>query len=123
MLIGHLYFVRELSIQIFCPFFKLSCLIFGGIPSSSVSKESACFAGDLALTPGWERSPREGNGNPLQYACLENAMDRGAWQVTVHGVTKKSDMTEHTLLRHQGRTIEYDCNLISRHKINSSVPC
>ena len=38
--------------------------------------------------PGWERSPREVNGNPLQYSCLENPMDRGAWQATVHGVTK-----------------------------------
>ena len=95
----------------------------GGFPDDSVVKNPPAHAGDLGLTPELGRSPREGNGNPLQYSCLENAMDRGAWQVTVHGVTKKSDMTEHTLLRHQGRTIEYDCNLISRHKINSSVPC
>ena len=43
---------------------------------------------DEGLIPGWRRSPREGNGNPLQYSCLENLMDRGAWQATVHGVTK-----------------------------------
>ena len=56
-------------------------------------KESACDRGDLASIPGLGRSPGEGNGNPLQYACLENPTDRGAWQVTVHGVTE-SDMTE-----------------------------
>ena len=50
------------------------------------SKESACNAGDVGLIPGSGRSPREGNGNPLQYSCLENPMDRGAWQATVHGV-------------------------------------
>ena len=40
----------------------------------------------MSLIPGWERSPGEGNGNPLQYSCLENPMNRGAWQATVHGV-------------------------------------
>ena len=44
-------------------------------------------AGDLGLIPGLGRSPGGGNGNPLQYSCLENSMDRGAWQATVHGVT------------------------------------
>ena len=43
---------------------------------------------DMGLIPGSGRSPGVGNGNPLQYACLENSMDRGAWQATVHGVTK-----------------------------------
>ena len=47
--------------------------------------ESACNAGDLGSIPG---SPREGNGNPLQYSCLEDPMDRGAWQATVHGVAE-----------------------------------
>ena len=59
-----------------------------GFPHSSVSKESACNAGHPGLIPGLERSPREGNGNPLQCSCLENPMDRGAWQATVHGVHK-----------------------------------
>ena len=57
-------------------------------PHSLVGKESACSAGDLGSIPGSGRSPGEGNGNPLQYSCLENPMDRGAWQATVHGVTR-----------------------------------
>ena len=69
---------------------------------SSVSKESACSIGDLGLIPGLGRSPREGNGNPLQYSCLENPMDRGAWWATVHGVAKSrtrlSDFTHFTLV-------------------------
>ena len=54
----------------------------------SDGKESACNAGDQGSVPGSGRSPGEGNGNPLQYSCLENSMDRGAWQATVHGVAK-----------------------------------
>ena len=57
-------------------------------PRSSVPKESACSAGDLGLIPGSGRFLGEGNGNPLQYSCLENPMDRGAWRATVHGVAK-----------------------------------
>ena len=59
-----------------------------GLPSSPVGKQSACSAGDLGLIPGSGRSPGEGNGNPLQYSCLENPMDRGACQATVHGVAR-----------------------------------
>ena len=55
---------------------------------SSVGKESASSAGDLGSIPGLGRSPGDGNGNPLQYPCLENLMDRGAWWAAVHGVTK-----------------------------------
>ena len=51
-------------------------------------KESACNAGDLDSIPGFRRCPGEGNGYPLQYSCLENSVDRGAWQVTVHGTAK-----------------------------------
>ena len=51
-------------------------------------KQSACSAGDPGLIPGSGRSPGEGNGNPLQYSYLENAMDTGAWQATVHGVAR-----------------------------------
>ena len=62
-------------------------------PGGSDGKESTCNAGDLGLIPRSGRSPREGNDNPLQYPCLENPMDRGAWQAAVHGVAKESDMT------------------------------
>ena len=58
-----------------------------GFPGGSNGKESA-KARDSYLIPGLGRSTGEGNGNPLQCACLENSMDRGAWQATVHGVTK-----------------------------------
>ena len=57
-------------------------------PGGSDCEESACNAGDEDLLPGWGRSPGGGNGNPLQYSCLENSIDRGAWWATVHGVTK-----------------------------------
>jgi len=58
-------------------------------PGGSDSKESTCNAGDPDLIPGLGRSPAEGNGNPLQYSCLDNSMDREAWQAIVHGVTKR----------------------------------
>ena len=54
----------------------------------SAGKQSASNAGDSGFIPGSGRSPGEGNGNPLQYSCLENATDKGAWQATVHGVAK-----------------------------------
>ena len=59
-----------------------------GFPSVSNGKESACNVRDLGLIPGLGRSPGESNGNPLHYSCLENSMDRGAWEATVHEVTK-----------------------------------
>ena len=54
-------------------------MVPSGFPDGSDSKEPACNAGDPGLIPGLGRSPGEGNGNPLQYSCLENPMDRGAW--------------------------------------------
>ena len=60
----------------------------GGFPRSSVGIESACCAGDLGLIPELGRCPGEGNGNPPQYSCLENSMDREAWQAAVHRVAK-----------------------------------
>ena len=62
------------------------CLNKWDFPGGSDGKESACNAGDPGLIPGLRRSPGEGSGYPLQYSCLENSMDRGAWQVAVHGV-------------------------------------
>ena len=59
-----------------------------GFPEGSDSKESACNAGDSGSIPGLGRSPEEENSNPLQYSCLENPMDRGAWWATVRGITK-----------------------------------
>ena len=59
-----------------------------GFPGGSDDKEFACDAGDTGSVPGLGRSPGEGNGNTLQYSCLENSMDRGAWKAAVHGVTK-----------------------------------
>ena len=56
--------------------------------SGSEGKESACNAGELGSIPGLGRSPGEGNGTPFQCSCLENLMDRGVWQATVHRVTK-----------------------------------
>ena len=64
-----------------------------GLPRGSDGKESDCNAGDLSSIPGLGRSPEEGNNYLLQYSCLENSMDRGGWQATVHGVAE-SDMTE-----------------------------
>ena len=59
-----------------------------GFPGGASGKESACQTGDTGYIPGSGRSPGEGNGSPLQYSCLENPMDGGAWWATVHGVTK-----------------------------------
>ena len=64
-----------------------------GFPSGSVVKNPPANAGDTGSIPGSGRSPGEGNGNPLQYSCLGNPMDRGAWQATVHGVAKELDTT------------------------------
>ena len=57
-----------------------------------MKNQSACQAGDVGSIPGSGRTPRKGNGNPLQYSCLDNPIDRGAWQATIHGVTGESDM-------------------------------
>ena len=69
-----------------------------GFPGSSDGKESACNTRDPGLIPWLGRLPGEGNGHPLQYSCLENSMDRGAWRLIVHGVTKSQTRLryEHT---------------------------
>ena len=80
-----LKFWREASL---CKTFREDKTLFysPSDPCDSVGKESACNAGDLDLIPELRRLPREGNGNPFQYSCLENSMDGGAWWATVHGV-------------------------------------
>ena len=70
-----------------CVYILLALFIFMGFPGGSHGKESANNARDLGLIPRLGRSPGEGNGYPLQCPCLENPMDRGAWQATVAGVT------------------------------------
>ena len=65
-----------------------------GFPGGSDGKESACNAEDLTLIPGLGRSPGGGHGNPLQYSCLENPMNRGAWRASFHGGRKELDTTE-----------------------------
>ena len=71
-----------------------------GFPGSSAGNESSCNAGHPSLIPGWGRCPEERNGYPLQYSCLENPMEGGAWQATVHGVAKsQTRLSEFTLLK------------------------
>ena len=64
-----------------------------GLPGGSVVKNLPADAGGLGSTPGLGGTPGKGNGNPLQYSCLENFRDRGVWWTTVHGVTEESDVT------------------------------
>ena len=75
--------------------------LYYGLPRWGSGKDPACNAGDtrdVGLIPGLGRPPRRGSGNPFQYSCLENSMDRGTWWATVHGSHKESDRTEHTCL-------------------------
>ena len=73
-------------------------MIFRGFAGGSLVKNLPANAGVLVSIPGSGRSPGEGNGNPLQYSCLRNPMDRGAWWATVHGVTVRHNLAnEHTI--------------------------
>ena len=73
-------------------------LYLGGFPGSSVDKEPTCSARDPSSIPGSRRSPGEGNGKLLQYPCLKNPMERGAWWAAVHGGCKESGTTERLTL-------------------------
>ena len=75
-------------------FLPVSLYRLNGLPWwLSGKKNPPANAGDMGSIPGLGRSLGEGNGNPLQYSCMGNPMDRGAWQATIHGVTKESDTT------------------------------
>ena len=81
---------------------------YNGFPGSSNGKPSACNVGDLGSIPGSGRSPGEGNGNPLQYSCLENSMDGGAWEATVHGVAKsQTRLSDFTGSHYKGKNISF----------------
>ena len=73
---------------------------YSGLPGGSDGEESACNVRDTGLIPGSGRSPGEGHGNPLQYPCLENPMDTGAWRATVHGVTESQTPLKRLLSAH-----------------------
>ena len=75
---------------------KYPAALLLGLSCSSSDKASACNAGDQGSVPGSGRSSGEGNGSPLQYSCLENSMDREAWQATVRGVTKRQTRLSNT---------------------------
>ena len=87
-------------------------------PGGSDGKESACNAGNLGLIPGSGRSPKEGNGNPVQYSCLENSMNRGAWRASICVVTKRwtklSDQHFHFYV-----TMYTDCKIQHFKDVNS----
>ena len=87
------------------------------MPGGSEGKASACNAGDLGSIPGSESFPGGGNGNPLQYSCLQNPMDRGAWRATVHGVaesrTRLSDFTHSLTLRPWSGLFRWDSTSIA----------
>ena len=73
-------------------FYTQECLRIVDFPAVSDGKESACNAGDSCSIPGSGRSLEEGYGNPCQYSWLENSMNRGAWQATVHGISKSQTL-------------------------------
>ena len=87
---GHIGHLDGEKVEIITVALNRSCM---GFPGDSVVKNPPADAGDSGLIPGSRRSPGGGNGNPLQFSCLGNPMDRGTWQVTVHGVTKELDKT------------------------------
>ena len=97
---------------------KKKCLFPGG----SDGKESACNAGDLGSMPGLGRSLGEGNGNPLQYSCLENPMDRGAWWAVVPGVTKSQTRLMDKHFHFQVKKIGHTKDYILYYSISNKYP-
>ena len=80
-----------------------------GLPCGSAGKESTCNAGDRGSIPGLEGSPGEGNGNPIQYSCLEDPIDRGVWQDAVHGVANSQKQLS---MQEKNKRVE-NCAVIS----------
>ena len=78
-------------------------------PDGSVVKNLPASAGDAGLIPGMGKSPEEGNGNPLQYSCLENPMDWGAWQATVLGVTKSHQRQVNDWAQYNNNMLTQSC--------------
>ena len=102
-------------------------MLRSGFPSGSEVKASASNAGDLGSIPRSGKSSGEGNGNPLQYSCLENPMDRGAWWATVHRVAKSqtqlNDFTfTFTFLDHKGHPLpQSSVSMEARKRMRDSV--
>ena len=108
MLLLYLFTLRLVSL------FLSSSFLFSAMPNGgSDGEESACSVRDPGSILRLGRPPGGGHGNPLQYSCLENSMDRRAWQATIHGVKKVSDMTEWLHLI----PVLNDTNIISHLKI------
>ena len=117
-------------------FFHPSLLIFGKFKVSDQCQQitdlprwlsgivSSCNSGDLGSSPVLGRFPGEGNGNPLQYSCLENPMDRGTWWAAVHGVTKESDTTYQLNDKPQwSKKVQYSMCMSCHFSFNSSIAC
>ena len=85
--------IHSLCVSPFKSHYLGLALMSVGFPGGSVVKNLPAMQETGVRSLGWEDPLEEGNGNPLQYSCLGNAMDRGAWRATVHGVRKQSDMT------------------------------
>ena len=109
---------RQFFVVYNCPTYnRIYSISYWGFPGNSVSKESACRAGDLGSIPGSGRSPGEGNGNPLQYSCLENPVDREAWWVLQSTGSQESDPTEQLNHHHSISTNqENTSSIIDTHK-------
>ena len=97
---------------------RLSDFHFRDSLTAQSVKKSACNTGDLGLIPGWERSPGEGNGNPLQYSCVEKPMDRGDWWATVHGIP---GVTHDLVNKTQPLPSEARMNLNNNSNINGHI--
>ena len=112
--------VCNLNIYIYTHIYMYECMYIciWGFSGGSDSKESAYNAGDPGSVPGLGRSPGEENGYPFQYSCLVNSVDRGAWQATIHGVSKSQ--TRLSNFSYLCLSIERDCTPIIPQMIDVS---